>query len=172
MNQIRNIEEPSEIERLTLAAREALTDSMVERLAVTGGNALELIDRLNDEGTSAAVHNAIDRLTELHKVGALDTLFDMVMFLHAARNAATDNIVERLFGFCEQMINTVASEEMGQLAENAREALGEAAEEVAKAPQRGGFLATVSMLSRPETQRSLAFLLTFADKLQKRTVAE
>ena len=55
MSQIRNVEEPSEIERLTLAAREALTDSMVERLAVTGSNALELIDRLNDEGTSAAL---------------------------------------------------------------------------------------------------------------------
>ena len=171
MNQIRNIEEPSEIERLTLAAREALTDSMIERLATTGSNALELIDRLNDEGTSAAVHNAIDRLAELHKVGALDTLFDMVMFIHAARNASTDNIVERLFTFFEQLINTVASEEMGALAENAREALGEAADEVAKSAPRGGFLATVSMLSRPETQRSLAFLLTFADKLQKRTAA-
>ena len=171
MNQLRNIQEPSELERLTLAAREALTDTMIERLAVTGSNALELIDRLNDEGTSAAVHNAIDRLTELHKVGALDTLFDAVMFLHAARNASTDNIVERLFGFCEQMINTVASEEMGTLAENAREALGEAADEVGKSAPRGGILATVSMLSRPETQRSLAFLLTFADKLQKRTAA-
>jgi uncharacterized protein YjgD (DUF1641 family) len=69
------------------------------------------------------------------------------------------------------MINTVASEEMGTLAENAREALGEAADEVGKSAPRGGILATVSMLSRPETQRSLAFLLTFADKLQKRTAA-
>ena len=171
MNQIRNIEEPSELERLTLAAREALTDTMVERLATTGGNALELIDRLNDEGTNAAVHNAIDRLTELHKVGALDTLFDMVMFLHAARNASTDNIVERLFTFFEQIINTIGSEEMSMLAENTREALGEAADEAGKTAPRGGLLATVSMLSRPETQRSLSFLLAFADKLQKRTAA-
>ena len=159
----------SEMDRLTLAAREALTDSMVERLAVTGANALELVDRLNDERTSAAVHNAIDRLTELHKVGALDTLFDLVMLLHAVRNASTDNIVERMFTFMEQMINTVGNEEMGTLAENARLALDEAAEETAKAAPRGGLVAALSLLSKPETQRSLAFLLNFSDKLHRRT---
>ncbi len=52
---------PDEMTRLTLAAREALTDSMVERLAMLGGNALELLDRLNDPNTSAAVHTMIDR---------------------------------------------------------------------------------------------------------------
>ena len=109
-----------EMERLSLAAREALTDAMIERLAVTGANALELIDRLNDEKTSAAVHAAIDRLTELHKIGALDTMFDLVTLLHAARNASTDNIIERLFTFFEQMINTVGNEAMGELAENTR----------------------------------------------------
>jgi len=162
----------SEMERLTLAAREALTDSMVERLAVTGANALELVDRLNDERTSAAVHSVIDRLTELHKVGALDTLFDLVVLMHAARNASTDNIVERLFSFVEHMINTVGNEDMGALAENARLALDEAAEETAKAAPRGGLMATISLLSKPETQRSLAFLLSFSDKLQQRTRGE
>jgi uncharacterized protein YjgD (DUF1641 family) len=158
-----------EMERLTLAAREALTDSMVERLAITGANALELVDRLNDERTSTAIHSLIDRLTELHKVGAMDTLFDMVMLLHAARNAATDNIVERGFTFLEQMINTVGNEDMGTLAENARVALEEAAEETAKSPARGGLMSTLSLLGQPETQRSLAFLINFAGKLQKRS---
>jgi uncharacterized protein YjgD (DUF1641 family) len=170
MNQMRNVTELSEVERLTLAAREALTDPMVERLATTAGNALELADRLNDEGTRAALHNALDRLTELHKVGALDTLFDVVMFMHAIRNAATDNIVERLFGFFEQMINTIGSEEMGSLAQNAREALDEAAEATAKAAPRGGLFATLAALSQPETQRSLAFLTAFANNLQQRTI--
>jgi uncharacterized protein YjgD (DUF1641 family) len=157
-----------EIERLTLAMREALTDSMVERLAVTGANAFEVLDRLNDEDTSAAVHALLDRLTELHKLGALDTLFDLVTLLQAARNAATDNIVERLFASFEQLINTVGNEAMGALAENTREALDEAAEESAGAAPKGGLLATVSLLSRPESQRSLAFLLSFGQKLQER----
>ena len=121
MTETRLSNEPlDEIARLSLAAREALTDTMVERLATTGANALELLDRLNDERTAAALHAMVDRVTELHKVGAMDTLFDLVTLLHAARNASTDNIVERLFTFFEQMINTVGNEEMGRLAENTR----------------------------------------------------
>jgi uncharacterized protein YjgD (DUF1641 family) len=159
-----------EMARLTLAAREALTDSMVERLAMTGANALELLDRLNDERTASAIHAALDRLTELHKLGALDTMFQLVLVLHAMRNAATDNIVERLFGVAEQMLNTVGSESMCMLAENSRLALEEAAEEALKAPApKGGLFNTLAFLGKPETQRSLAFLLGFSQKLQQRT---
>ena len=88
-----NEPQPSEIERLTLAMREALTDSMVERLSVTSANALEVVDRLNDDETRAAVHSVIDQISELHRIGALQTLFDFVALFHAARSAATDNIV-------------------------------------------------------------------------------
>jgi len=158
----------SDIDRLTTAMREALTDSMIERLAVTSANAFEVVDRLNDERTSAAVHAMLDRLTDLHRIGALDTLFDLVTLLHAARNASTDNIVERGFTFFEQMINTVGNEAMGTLAENTREALEEAAEETAQASPKGGLMSTISLLSKPESQRSLAFLLSFSQKLQQR----
>jgi len=159
---------PDEMGRLTLAAREALTDNMVERLAMLGGNALELLDRLNDPNTSAAVHTMIDRLTELHKVGALDTVCDLALTLHAVRNALTDNMVERLFMFVENMINTLGNEAMGELAENARVSLEEAAREAKAAAPRGGMMAALSLLSKPETQRSLAFLLAFSSKLQGR----
>lgn len=169
MNDITLSNQPpaDEMARLALAAREALTDSMIERLAVTGANALELVDRLNDENTSAAVHALIDRLTELHKAGAIDTLCDTVMMLHAMRNALTDTMVERLFTFFEQMINTVGNEAMGELAMNTREAFEAAAEESAHTAPRGGLLGMLSMLSKPEAQRSLAFLLAFGEKLQR-----
>ncbi len=157
-----------EMSRLTLAAREALTDNMVERLAMMGGNALELLDRLNDPNTGAAVHSLIDRLTELHKVGALDTVCDLAMALHASRNALTDNMVERLSMFIESMINTVGNEAMGELAENTRLSLEEAAQETKAAAPRGGVMATLALLSKPETQRSLTFLLSFSEKLQER----
>lgn len=162
-------EPADELGRLAQAAREALTDSMVERLAVTGASALELLDRLSDERTSEALHALIDRLAELHRVGALDTLCDLVMLLHAARSASTDSIVERLFVFFEQMINTVGNEAMGALAENTRQALDEAAEETARTVPRGGLFATLSLLAKPEAQRSLTFLLSFGEKLQRRT---
>jgi len=168
MNNMSNMP-PDEMGRLTLAAREALTDSMVERLAMLGGNALELLDRLNDPNTSAAVHTMVDRLTELHKVGALDTICDLALTLHAVRSALTDSMVERLFMFAESMISTVGNEAMGEMAENARLALEEAAQETSQAaPPRGGVMQTLSLLSKPETQRSLAFLMAFSAKLQGR----
>jgi uncharacterized protein YjgD (DUF1641 family) len=168
MNDIPNMP-PDDMARLTLAAREALTDNMIERLAALGGNALELLDRLNDPSTNAAAHTMIDRFTELHKVGALDTVCDIILALHAARNALTDNIVERLFIFVESVINTIGNEAMGELAENARLALQEAAQETMQSPpSRGGIMSTLSLLSKPETQRSLAFLLAFSAKLQGR----
>jgi uncharacterized protein YjgD (DUF1641 family) len=160
---------PDELGRVVRAAQEALTDRMVERLATTGANALELLDRLNDDATRRALHTAFDRMTELHKVGALDTLYDVVALLHAARSAATDTIVERLFVFFEQMVNTIGTEAMGTLVANARLALEDAARETAQQPPRAGLVATLSLLSKPETRQGLMFLLSFADKLQQRT---
>lgn len=158
-----------DLSRLLLAAQEALTDRMVERLAETYANTLDLVDRFNDEGTRAALHATIDRLTALHKVGALDTLFDTVMLLHAARNAATDNIIERLFTLIEQLINTVATEEMAELAGNMREALSEAAAETKDLKPRAGILSARTLITKPETQQGMAFLLAFAEKLRQRT---
>jgi uncharacterized protein YjgD (DUF1641 family) len=86
--------------------------------------------------------------------------------LHASRNALTDNMVERLSMFIESMINTVGNEAMGELAENTRLALEEAAQEAKAAAPSGGIMATLSMLSKPETQRNLAFLIAFSTKLQ------
>lgn len=156
-----------EVNRLAKAATEALTDSMVERLSDTGVNALEIVDRLNDDDTREAVHTVLHRLTELHRTGALDTLFDIVVLLHAARDAATDNIVDRLFGFVEMMANTIASEDMAQLADCTRSALQQSAAETGDEPGRGGLFATLSLLSQPESQHSLKFLLNFGTNLQR-----
>ncbi|MDE2352495.1 MAG: hypothetical protein KGL66_11430, partial [Alphaproteobacteria bacterium] len=86
----------ADVVRLAEAAREALTDSMVERLTTTSANAMEVVDRLNDPGTSEAIHALIDRVTELHKGGGLDALFDLLRLVNGAREAATDSMVERL----------------------------------------------------------------------------
>ena len=111
--QLRNEPEPpNEIERLTQAAREALTDSMVERLSTTGANVLEVLDRLNDEDTKDAVLSAIDQLAELNRMGAIGTLFDTLAVLHAARSAATDSMIERLFGFAENVLGMVDDAEL------------------------------------------------------------
>lgn len=160
-----------DMSRLAQAAREALTDQMVERFAITGGNALELLDRLNDEPTSAAIHSLIDRLTEMHKVGALNTACDMVMLVHAARSAVTDGMVERLFAFVESLLGAASHENVADMIHNASHSLEEAAADCAKNPASRGMMSTLSMLSKPETQRSLQFLMCFAGKLQDRSTA-
>lgn len=168
---LRNAPE-SETERLVQAARDALTDTMVERLSVAGANALEVLDRLNDDDTRDAIHELLDNLTEMHRLGSLQTLFDLVALLHAARNASTDNIVERLFTFVEHMVNNLGNEDFATLCGNAQVAMEEAADETAAKPPSGGMLATLSMLSKPETQRSLQFLLAFGEKLQQRAATQ
>ena len=158
---------PDEMQRLILALREALTDSMVERLAVTAGATMEVVDRLNDEDTRDAVHTIIDRITEFHRIGALDTLFETVLLLHAMRSTATDNIVERLFVFAEQMANTLGSEAMTRCADDLLCSLDSAAQETAKAPASGGVFAMLSLMSKPESQQTLRFLLKFGEALHR-----
>lgn len=152
---------------LVQAASDALTDEMVERLAGTGGNALEVLDRLNDEDTMDAVMSAIDHLTELHRSGALDTLSDVVTLLHGVRSALTDSMVERLVIWAEAMITNVANEDLAAFAGETVDAMHEAAVETASETHTGGLMSTLGMLSKPETQQALKFLMTFAGKMQK-----
>ena len=165
-------EPESETERLAQAMRDALTDSVVERLSMAGANALEVLDRLNDDETRDAIHRVLDNVTEMHRVGSLQTLFDVVALVHAARSASTDSMIERLSSFVEHMVNTIGSEDFATLCANAQTAMEEAADEAAKKTHSGGLFSTLSMLSRPEAQRSLHFLLDFGAKLQQRSVTQ
>ncbi len=164
------IDATAEILYLVEAARSAMTDSMVERLAVAGSNAIEVADRLNNEDTKDAIITILDRLTELHRCGALDTMFDLVFAVHSARQAATDNIVERLFSFVERMVNEMANEELVTLAYNARRAMEQAIDDTTTAPTKGGMMATLSMLNSQETQEAMQFMMRFSTHLRERAV--
>lgn len=155
-----------DLSRLVQAAGEALTDSMVERLSETSANALELLDSINRTETREALLHLLDRLTELHASGALDTLLDTVTLMHGMRNALTDSMVERLFGYAERTINNLGSDDVACLVENACNSFREAAEETAAAPASSGLLAGISLLGKPETQRTMRFLVAFGDKMQ------
>ena len=168
---LKNAPDPLEAEILYFAraATQAMTDSMVERLAMAGSNLIEVADRLNNEDTRDAILTILDKVTELHRAGGVDTLFDLIFAVHSARQAATDTIVERLFGFAENMVTNVANEELGELAYNARRSLEQAMDETAAAPTKGGLMATVALLRDPETQEAMQFLLRFGTHLRKRT---
>ena len=167
-----NLPPEDDLARLATAAQDALTDNMVERLAVTGGNALEIVDRLNDEETRDAVHSVLTRLTDMHRTGALDTVFELVMLMHAVRNAATDNIVERLFAFVENMLNSVATEEMAELVETLQTSMHEALLEAKDTPAKGGMTQIYAMMKTPEGRRAITFIIKFVERMQINTLGE
>lgn len=160
--------------QLVTAATEALSDSMIQRLATTASNAMEVLDHLNDEDNREAIAYALYRLNKLHRQGGLDTIFDSLELLHGARMALTDSMVNRLFHFVEHMINNLANEEMLTLVHNAYLALEETKDDVRKMPptESGGFMAMVSMLRSPETLKALRFLITYSIRLQQRVKQE
>ncbi len=157
--------------RIVQAATDALSDGMVERLATTSGNALEVLDRLNDEDTKDAVLHALERLSEVHRSGALDTLFDLLGLVHGARSAMTDTMVERLVVWVETMITNVANEGLAEFAGETVDAMQEAALEAGRAKPGGGIISTIAMLKKPETQQAIQFLMAFAGKMQDNAVS-
>lgn len=161
------VQDGPDLNRLAQAASEALTDNMVERLTTATGNVMEVADRLNDPDTREAVVALLDGLTDLHKAGALDTAIQTIMTIHALRSAATDQMVDRAFGFVEHMVNNLGTEEIATLAHETKLAMEEAVEECVQ-PTGGGILGMMKMLRQPEAQSALRFLLAFGCKLQQR----
>ncbi len=159
----------AELERLVAAAQNAMTDRMLERLVGTTNNGLELLDRLNDEETLDAFHTIITGITDLHRIGALDTAFEMVRLIHGARAAMTDNMVERMFAFIEHIMNSLATEEIAALAHETKGALEDSLDECAASGRAsGGMFTIMSMMNKPEAVETMKFLLNFGCKLRER----
>jgi plasmid maintenance system antidote protein VapI len=81
-----------EVERLLAAARDALTDDIVARLAGTGAGAIDLLDRLQRADLGAA----IPALAALVHNGDLDRITHLARLLGAAEDALTDDMIARL----------------------------------------------------------------------------
>lgn len=82
----------TEAERLIAAARDALTDDMVARLAGTAGDAMDLLDRVNRSG----LEKAIPVLAEMANNGDLARLANLARLIGSAEDALTDDMVGRL----------------------------------------------------------------------------
>ncbi len=160
---------PSSVEALTKVAAEALTDSMVERLVVTGSTGLEVLDRLNDPDTRAAVHHLLDGLTAMHTGGSLDTIFQAAAVLNAARSALSDEMVERFCSFVETMVTNLATTEIAELARDTERSLYDAAQCCTTQDQPKSLWGLLPRLFKPETVRTLNLLLAFANCLSDRT---
>jgi uncharacterized protein YjgD (DUF1641 family) len=82
----------AEVERLVAAARDALTDEMVSRLASTAGDAVELMDQVNRAGLA----RAIPALAQMVNNGDLERLSQLARLYNSAQDALTDEMVGRL----------------------------------------------------------------------------
>jgi hypothetical protein len=158
------------IRQLGAAASAALTDGMVERLVATGTTGLEVLDRLNDPDTKAAVHRVLDGLTALHVTGGLDTLFELVDVAHAARSAASDSMVERLTVFLETMASNLATQEIAELARDVERALYDAGQRCANEPPRNLF-SVLRRLFTTDGVKTMNLMLTFGKCWHERALA-
>lgn len=154
--------------RLGIAASDALTDTMVERLVITATSGMEIVDRLNDPDTKAAVHRLLDGLTTMHTTGSLDTVFEIVALVHAMRAAATDSMVDRLTQFIETMMTNLATQEIAELARDVEGAMYDAGRICATTNQPKSILGVLGALMKPEGVRTLNLLLAVGQSLESR----
>lgn len=81
-----------EVERVIAAARDALSDEMVSRLATTAGDAVDLLDQVNRAGLA----RALPTLTRMVDNGDLDRLSQLARVYSAAQDSLSDEMVGRL----------------------------------------------------------------------------
>lgn len=157
--------------QLGQGACDSMTDSMVDRISTTMVNALEIVDKVNQPDIKEGLLTLLDAIGNMHRTGVMQTAIDAVYLIHGARSAANDSIVERLFIFMEHMLNNFATEDLATLAHEAKGAMEDALDSCGGIPQGGGgLLGTIRMMSKPETQEALRFMLAFSCSLRKRSV--
>lgn len=125
-----------EIERVGTAARDALTDEMVFRLAGTATDAIDLLDRINRSGMTSA----IPALAEMVQNGDLDRLAKIARLYASAEDALTDEMVARI-------AETVA-EGMSLLDRSARGGAGRLVEMLARLESTGALERIAETLPR------------------------
>ncbi len=156
--------------RIGEGINDSMTDSIVERLATTGSNALEVVDKINHPDVKEGLLTLLDTIGNMQRTGVLQTAIDLVNLIHGARSAVNDSIVERLFIFIEHMLNNFATEDLATLASEAKGAMEDALDSCGIPGAGGGLMGTIRMMSRPETQEALRFMLAFSCSLRKRVV--
>lgn len=161
----------SAMEGMLEAASAALTDSMVERLATTVSTGIEILDRVNNPDTRAALHRVIDGLTTMHTTGSLDTIFEAAQVIEAARAAMTDDMIERLYHLVEVMASNLATREVAELARNTELSLYEATRRCESDEGPKSLIGLVRLLLKPETMQTLNLLLAFGNAMRQRVEA-
>jgi len=89
-----DLERVASLARLVGAGQEALTDEMIGRLAATGGDTLDLLDKLNRTDLDRILPT-IERMVDN---GDLERIASLARLFGAAQEALTDEMIGRLAG--------------------------------------------------------------------------
>jgi hypothetical protein len=185
-----------EVERVIAAARDALTDEMVSRLATTAGDAVELMDQVNRAGLA----RAIPALAEMVNNGDLSRLVKLARVYGSAEDALTDEMVGRLTetvgnglslldrasrGGAEHVVKMLEGLQESGALERIATMLPQLAERLATvqellqsidaaavasraaAPSSGGIGGLWQLMRDPESQDTLRFMLAVGKQLRK-----
>jgi ABC-type transporter Mla subunit MlaD len=186
----------TEVERVMSAARDALTDEMVSRMATTAGDAAELLDQVNRAG----LVRAIPALAEMVNNGDLDRMIKLVRVYSSAEDALSDEMVGRLTdtignglslldrfsrGGAEHVVKMLEGLQTSGALERIATMLPQLADRLATVqevllsvdaaakesraaePTSGGVSGLWHMMRDPETQDTLRFLLAVGKQLRK-----
>ena len=159
----------ADLVRLIEGVSNALSDSMVERLATTAACALEVVDKVNEPDVKDGVLVLLDAIGTMHRTGVLQTVIDLLFLVHAGRSAASDSMIDRIFTFIEHMANNLGTEDLATIAHEAKGAMEDALDECGR-PNGGGVFGTMRMIAKPETQEAMRYMSAFACSLRKRIV--
>ena len=184
-----------EIQGVVAAARDALTDEMVTRLAATAGDTITLLDQVNRAGLT----RALPALTQMVNNGDLERLSQLARLYSSAQDALTDEMVSRLAetmgnglslldrfsrGGADNVVKMLESlqasgalerlstmlpqliERLGMVQELLQSIDDAAAASRAARPSPGGFGGLWQMLRDPEAQDTLRFLLAVGKQLR------
>lgn len=185
-----------EMEGVAIAARDALTEDIIGRVAGSAAEALDLVDSINRSGLG----RAIPQLAQMVENGDLKRLVSLARLYGSAEDALTEDIVGRLAesaseglslldrlnrGGAGRLVEMLAQlEASGSLERVAAllpafvdrlemvggllESMEAAARQSEAEPAEGGMVSMWRMLADPRTQQTLRFMLALGQHMRER----
>lgn len=189
-----------EVERIINAAQDALTDDMITRLTEAIGAGISLIDQVNRSGLDRAipalaqlVHNGdLERMVQLARIyGSAQDAVTEEMIGRLAETAGNGMLLldrfsrggaVHLIEMLEKLEHSGSLERIAQVLPEIAERLElvngvlrdieNAAADAAKAPRMSGGIGSMwRMLTDPDTQESLRFLLSVGKQLRQHALS-
>ncbi|MEE3500277.1 hypothetical protein [Acidiphilium acidophilum] len=166
--------------RLIGSAQDATGDETVARFAAIAGEGLDLLDKVNRSGLS----RALPAISALVDHGDLDRIVGLARLVGSAQDAMSDEMVSRMAAFAgdalciadrlvrnrvvDRMMALLNDESMMSMLDNIGPAIDSAVQKSQTEPAPSGGLSGLwSMMKKPETQKTLQFMLNIGTALRQ-----